>query len=238
LNKGWLGFGRDKISVTKKKLNYLSRIDVLSDMNIAELSALDRVVSIVKRPAGKIMYMPGDRGENVYMINSGRVQLYRISLSGQKLVIATLGPADTFGEMSIIGKGIHNTFAETIDECLLCVMDRNDVLRLIREHPQVAIRIIQVMGSRLTQLESNLESFAFEDVPTRLAGLLLRSAEEQGRSAEVVGFSHQELGEMLGSYRETITLTLNEFKTKGFVEIGRRRITLLDRGGLELLAQS
>jgi CRP-like cAMP-binding protein len=94
------------------------------------------------------------------------------------------------------------------------------------------------MGTRMNLLEANLEDLAFKNVPSRLAGLLLRSAEEQGRAVEVRGFSHQDLGEMLGSYRETVTQTLNDFKASGLIDIGRKQITLLDRGSLELVAQS
>jgi CRP-like cAMP-binding protein len=118
------------------------------------------------------------------------------------------------------------------------MIGRQDFIRLLRTEPQVALRFVEAIGSRMNLLEANLEDIAFKDVPSRLAGLLLRSAEEQGRIVEVKGFSHQDLGEMLGSYRETVTQVLNDFKANGLIDIGRKHITLLDRGSLEAVAQS
>ena len=154
----------------------------------------------------------------------------------QQLVVATLGPGAVFGEMSLVGQGMHNTFAEASEECLLCVMSRADVERLIREKPDVAFRFLETMGYRVSALEEHLEDIAFKSIPARLAGLLLRLAGEQG-SDDLRGFTHQDLSEMLGTYRETITQTLNEFKAQGVIAIGRKRITLKDKDRLEALAR-
>jgi CRP/FNR family cyclic AMP-dependent transcriptional regulator len=187
--------------------------------------------------------MPEDTGEVLFLLKKGRVQLYRISPNGKKLVVATLGPGAMFGEMSLVGQGMHNTFAESIDECLICVMSRADVDRLMREKPTVAFRFVEALGGRVTNLESRLEEIAFKSIPARLASLLLRLADEQGDSAveggaQVNGFTHQDLGEMLGTYRETITQTLNEFKAEGMVIIGRKHIELIDLDSLEFLAET
>ena len=182
--------------------------------------------------------MPEDTGEVLFLLKKGRVQLYRISPNGKKLVVTTLGPGDMFGEMSLVGQGMHNTFAESIDECLICVMSRADVDRLMREKPTVAFRFVEALGGRVTNLESRLEEIAFKSIPARLASILLRLADEQGEGDQVNGFTHQDLGEMLGTYRETITQTLNEFKSGGLVEIGRKHIELKDRDSLELLAEA
>jgi len=83
-----------------------------------------------------------------------------------------------------------------------------------------------------------LEDIAFKNIPSRLASLLLRIAEEQGTESRVSGYTHQDLGEMLGTYRETITQTLNDFKAEGLVEISRKQVLLLDLDKLEFLAES
>ena len=108
----------------------------------------------------------------------------------------------------------------------------------MRDKPQVAFRFVEALGERLTSLESRLEELAFKSIPARLASLLLRLAEQQGPGKVVAGYTHQDLGEMLGTYRETITQTLNEFKAEGLVDIGRKRIEILDVGGLESVAES
>jgi CRP/FNR family cyclic AMP-dependent transcriptional regulator len=84
----------------------------------------------------------------------GKVQLYRISPEGKKLVITTLGPHTLFGEMALLGTKLHNTFAEAIEDCMICVMSRNDLERLILGKPQVALRILEITGRRLRDAES------------------------------------------------------------------------------------
>jgi CRP-like cAMP-binding protein len=117
-------------------------------------------------------------------------------------------------------------------------MSRADVERLMREKPQVAFRFVEALGDRVTQLESSLEEIAFKSIPARLASLLLRLDKEQGQHNAVKGYTHQDLGEMLGTYRETITQTLNDFKSEGLIEIGRKHVSLLELESLESLSES
>lgn len=220
------------------KISYLSNIEIFRDLSPHELAEMDRQLTMSSCEPGRLFYMPEESGEVLFLLKKGRVQLYRLSPSGKKLIVATLGPGAIFGEMSLVGQGMHNTFAEAVDECLLCVMSKADVERLMREKPKVAFRFVEALGNRLTRLESRLEEIAFKSIPARLASLLLRLGEEQGGRGEVTGFTHQDLGEMLGTYRETITQTLNDFKAEGLVAIGRKRLTILDYEGLERLAES
>ena len=219
------------------KVGYLSSIQVFRDLTPDDLAMMDRQTTMSTCQSGKIFYMPEDSGEVLFLLKKGRVQLYRIAPNGKKLVVATLGPGAIFGEMSLVGQGMHNTFAESVDECLLCVMSRSDVERLVREKPEVAFRFVEAMGDRLTQLESRLEDIAFKSIPARLASLLISLDKEQGGSGIVKGFTHQDFSEMLGTYRETITQTLNDFKAEGLVDIGRKKVILIDKVTLEELAE-
>ena len=219
------------------KVGYLSSIQVFRDLTPDDLAMMDKQASMSTCQSGKIFYMPEDSGEVLFLLKKGRVQLYRIAPNGKKLVVATLGPGAIFGEMSLVGQGMHNSFAESVDECLLCVMSRSDVERLVREKPEVAFRFVEAMGNRLTQLESQLEDIAFKSIPARLAMLLLSLDEEQGGTGVVNGFTHQDFSEMLGTYRETITQTLNDLKADGVVEICRKKVILLDKAALQAIAE-
>ena len=220
-----------------QKLTYLSHIQVFRDLSPNELMQTDRQLTMSSCEPGKIFYMPEDSGEVLFLLKKGQVQIYRLAPNGKKLVVGTLGPGAIFGEMSLVGQGMHNTFAEAVDDCLLCVMSRADVERLLREKPDVAFRFLETMGDRVSTLETHLEDIAFKSIPARLAGLLLRLSEEHG-SDDLQGYTHQDLSEMLGTYRETVTQTLNEFKAEGLITIGRKRITLKDKRRLEDLALS
>lgn len=223
----------------EEKLNYLSTIQIFRDLTLNELAEMDRQITMSACEPGKIFYMPEDSGEVLFLLKKGRIQLYRLSPEGKKIVVATLGPGAIFGEMSLVGQGMHNTFAEAIDECMLCVMSRPDVERLMREKPKVALRFMESLGTRLNDMERRLEEIAFRSIPTRLASLLLRLADEaEPGNTLVQGYTHQDLAEMLGTYRETITQILNDFKNEGLVQIGRKKIAIADRERLEDLAES
>lgn len=220
----------------QRKLTYLSSIEIFRDLSFRDLAEMDRQFTMTSCAPGKIFYMPEETGEVLFLLKKGRVQLYRLSLEGKKIVVATLGPGAVFGEMSLVGQGMYNTYAEAADECVLCVMSRPDVERLMRERPQVALRIVEALGNRLVETERQLEEVAFKSIAARMAGLLLRLADEQD-SEEVTGYTHQDFGEMLGTYRETITQTLNELRAAGLLQIGRKKVTLVDRAGLQKMAQ-
>lgn len=224
-----------KNNQVREKLNYLSSITIFRDLSLTDLKEMDRQFTMTTCEPGKIFYMPEETGEVLFLLKRGRVQLYRLSPEGKKIVVATLGPGAIFGEMSLVGQGMYNTFAEAADECILCVMSRPDVERLVREKPQVALRIVEALGNRLVETERQLEEVAFKSIPARLAGQLLRLADEAGGN-EVTGYTHQDLAEMLGTYRETITQTLNEFRTAGLVRIERKKVVLLDEDALKKLS--
>ncbi|MFQ5855851.1 MAG: Crp/Fnr family transcriptional regulator [Anaerolineae bacterium] len=217
------------------KLRYLSEVDIFQDLTPEDMDWVDRVTTMTTCEKGRVFYTPDETGEVLFLLKKGRVQLYRISPEGKKLVIATLGPGSIFGEMSMVGQGMYNTFAEAIDECTLCVMSRADLARVLVNKPQVGLRIVETLGHRLREAEARLEDIAFKNIPARLASLLLRLQEEHGRTVE--GYTHQALAEMIGTYRETTTQTLNEFKRDGLLDIGRKRLELYDLEGLQAIAE-
>jgi CRP-like cAMP-binding protein len=212
-------------------------MDIFQDLTEEEIEEIDRATTLTTGRRGKIFYMPEDTSEVLFLLKQGHVQLYRISPDGKKLVIATVGPGAVFGEMALIGQGMHNTFAEALEDCVLCIMSREDVERMLLTKPRVALRIFETLGSRLKETEARLEEIAFKGIPARLASLLLQLAEDRG-SETISGMTHQDLGEQIGTYRETTTQTLNTFKAQGLIDIGRKRIKILDREGLEAIAES
>ena len=220
----------------EEKLDYLSTIEIFRDLSQNEIEEIDRQISMSSCPPGNVFYVPEESGEVLFLLKKGTVQLYRLTPEGKKIVVATLGQGAVFGEMSLVGQGMHNTFAEAVEACKLCVMSRPDVERLMLEKPRVAFRLVEALGERLVQIERQLEDVAFKPIPTRLAHLLLQLAEEWGTN-EITGYTHQDFAEMLGTYRETVTQTLKELKLQGLVEVGRKRLLLADVPGLQRLAE-
>lgn len=228
---------KNSMSQPAEKLKYLSELAVFQDLSPREMQELNRITTMSTVPRGRVFYRPEEPGEVLFILKEGAVQLYRISPEGKKLVITTLGPHTLFGEMALLGTKMHNTFAEAIEDCLICVMSRTDLERLILNKPQVALRILEITGKRLRDAEERLENMAFKGIPARLASLLLRLSAEQGNS-EIAGLTHQDLAESVGTYRETATQVLNDLKSQGLIEIGRKRISILDSEGLAEVAES
>ena len=213
------------------KLQFLHEVDILRDLTPEEMDWMKHATQMVTCEAGRMIYGPHNRIEALFILKWGRVRVYRLTSEGKKLEIANLGPGTFFGEMPFINARMHNTFAEAVEDTLICVMSRQDVERLIARKPQVAIRMLEVLSDRLVANEQRLEALAFQGVPGRLASALMRLAEDG-----VVRASHQELAEAVGAYRETVTKTLDEFQREGLVELSRMRIVVKDRDRLATLA--
>lgn len=222
---------------TPSKLGYLSEIELFQDLSEKEVAELDRVTTMSTVPKGRVFYRPEEPTEVLFILKKGRVQLYRISPEGKKLVITTLGPGTLFGEMALLGQWMHNTFAEAVEESLICVMSRTDLERLVINRPQVALRMLEITSKRLREAEGRLEDLAFKGIPARLASLLVRLAEEQDGTS-ISGLTHQDLAETVGTYRETATQVLNDLKAQGLIDIGRKRIVILDKEGLNEIAET
>lgn len=220
-----------------EKMGYLSDVDLFRELSDRDRSELDRMTTVTNVSRGRVFYQPEDVSEVLFLIKEGRVQLYRISPEGKKLVIATLGPGTLFGEMALLGQQMHNAFAEAVDDCTIVVMSRADLERLILNKPAVGLRMLEITGRRLSDAEARLQDMAFKSIPARLASLLLRLAAERNTN-DIVGFTHQDLAETIGTYRETATQVLNDMKAQGLIDIGRKRISILDTARLAQIMDS
>jgi CRP-like cAMP-binding protein len=180
---------------------------------------------------GHIFYMPGDPGDTIFLLKAGRVQQYHLSLAGRKLVTAVLEPGDIFGATTL-ARERHYLFAEALDDCVALVLDCWRARELLLRDPETIFLLIDRLIQRLGRAHEKLEALIFEPIPVRLARCLMEIAED----GVVQGYSHEDLSEFLGTYRETVTMVLNRFKEEGLIELGRRRIRLLDCQGLMRVA--
>jgi CRP/FNR family transcriptional regulator, cyclic AMP receptor protein len=221
--------GSSALSVSQygpdQKIRHLSLIDILRDLEQPVLAWLADHTTMVTARRGQLIYTPGETREGLFLLKAGSVRLYRLTADGKKLILSTLGPHTVFGDMPLTGAS----------DCTICVLGRADLEKLIAARPLVALRLLEIVGQRLVEAEAVIEDFAFKAVPGRLATLLLRLADRSG-GEEVRGHTHQELAEMIGSYRETVSVTLDDFRRRGFVTSGRRHVQILDRRGLERLS--
>lgn len=210
-----------------EKQVYLTKQTIFRDLPASDIERIDKMTRMVTAPKGKVFYVPGETGEVLFLLKRGTVHLSRLTPDGRKLITDILGPGTFFGDMACIGQGMYDTFAEAAEESLICVMSRSDVQRLLLDKPTVAVRILEVVGRRLVESTTRLEEATFLGATARVASLLLRLATEVGGQTVVAGYSHQDLADMLGVYRETVTHALDQLKAEGLIEVGRKRIVLL-----------
>jgi CRP-like cAMP-binding protein len=186
-------------------------------------------------PSGAVIYDPERMEEILFLVQEGEVELYRLSPEGKEEVLGQLGPGHLFGEMALLGQGMYDTFARAKGDCLLGTIDGASLRGLLVAKPALALAILGAVGERLVEVEALLEDVTFKSVAARLAALLLRLMKKQG--PVIAGFTHQELANTIGTYRETTTQTLGAFKRQGLIRIGRKRVEVLDPEGLRAIAR-
>lgn len=215
------------------KLAFLCEADIFAPLTAAEQQWLMESTAMVTCERGRVFYTPDEPGEVVFILKRGKVQLYRLTADGRKLVVAMLGPRTVFGEMGLIGQHMYGCYAEAAEDSLICILSRSDLKALVQRNPEVGLLMLAELERRLHEREAELEALAFRSVPARLAALLLHEADGDG---VVAGYSHQDLAERLGTYRETVSQVLGRFRNERLVAVEPKRIRLLNPDGLRAYA--
>ena len=156
-----------------EKLGYLSDVDLFRDLSDRDMTELDRMTTITSVPRGRVFYQPEDVGEVLFLVKQARCSSTASRPRARSWSSPRSGPGTLFGEMALLGQQMHNAFAEALDDCLILVMSRADLERLILNKPSVGLRMLEITGRRLNDAEARLEDMAFKGIPARLASLLL-----------------------------------------------------------------
>lgn len=217
------------------KFTALTETEIFRDLTPEEMDWVNSIATEKPVAKGEVFYRPEDTSEVLYLLKEGKVQVYRESPEGKRFVLATFRDGAIFGQMPFLGQKMYGSFAEARKDTTLRLLGRSDLEQILTSKPRVALRVIEGLVKRLSEAEARLEDLAFKTIAGRLASLLLRLAKEHGTT--IAGYTHQDLAEMIGSYRETTTQTLNNFKAKGLLTIGRKRLELVDLDGLRAIAE-
>ncbi len=212
------------------KLELLSSMDILRDLTEDEIETLmDK--SPMRAALKDTIFYGLDGPEVLFLLKSGKVELFRQSPDGRKLTLATVEEGTFFGEMSLIGLHLNGTYATAREDCVICVLSRHDLESLMLEHPTVALRVTEALTRRLEETRELLQEIAFNDLTGKVAGLLLQLVDEDSNIIE--GYSHEDLAARVGCLRESFTAVLDRFKRSGAVATGRKRIKVTDRAQIE-----
>lgn len=188
--------------------------------------AFDKVIATHRVERGQTIASPEAMASRMYVLMSGKVNLLCTNNEGRRLVIATLEPGAIFGEGALSGVSDPNVFAEAAEDALVWVIPSSEARNMTMQYPILGWGMLQTYGMRLMQVENSLEDVAYKKLPERLASLLIDL--DQDGSGVIKGVSHQALADRLGTYRETVSAILRDFKRQDLVELGYRRIKIVD----------
>lgn len=210
--------------------------DALS-AHVLAFAPLARLKRVKKR---QFLYLPGDPSEAVFLVHAGRIKISSSTRLGREVTLSILQPGELFGEVEALDGTPRETAAEALEDATLGVIPREDFARHLRTHPDLALELSKLIGARLRALQSRVQDLVFRDVPERLAHLLLELAPGDAGSAPSPGrlpgpLTHQEMANLVGCARETVTTILGHFREQGLIRMEGRSILLRNRDGLARL---
>ncbi len=226
----------ERAAATGDDIWCMAEVDIFADLSEAEMEAIAAAAPMKAYSAGELLYSPHQPVETLFILKKGRVRIFRVSPEGRALTTALIAPGTVFGEMVLLGQQMHDHFAEALDAVVVCVMSRADVHRFLLSDPRIAMRISEILGRRLAELERRLSDAVFKSVPQRIAATLALLAREQqkrslGRGVQVA-LTHEQIAALTGTSRETATKVLGEYAERGLLRLGRGKVTVLDPGAI------
>jgi CRP/FNR family transcriptional regulator, cyclic AMP receptor protein len=208
-------------------------VDIFEPLSKEEIGAIQWRHLNTSVEEGEIFFTPMDLCETLFVLQKGRVRVYRATPEGREFTVAVVGSGTVFGEMALTGQRLRNSYAQAIEESEVSAMCRADVERLILDRPRVGLQLIHLLSERLATHETRMEDMALREVPARLANLILLLVENEGlrtpKSYKIpTRYTHQQLGSMIGAKREAVTRALARLRELGAVNVKRRYIHVED----------
>jgi CRP/FNR family transcriptional regulator len=225
----------DKLPVILATLQAAQLFSALSE---AELAALAKRTVVRHFAAGELLFNEGDPCAGLYVVAAGRVRIFKTSAAGREQVLAIDGPGSSVAELPVFDGGPYPASVAAIEESQILFLSRNDFRACCLEHPEVGLKVLQVVGARLRRLVGIIEELSFTTLRHRLIAWLLREAETHGRPTSAgttfeLGMTHQELAAHIGTVRELVSRNLARLQAQGLIHVQGREITIRDRESLE-----
>nr|WP_321253668.1 Crp/Fnr family transcriptional regulator [uncultured Ruegeria sp.] len=187
---------------------------------------------------GETLFEQGDEGNALYAILEGTLEVSFLAMSGRKLTLTLMRPGEIFGEIALFDNGPRTATISAAEPSRVLRVLRNDVLRQIRQHPDLAEDMIRLAGLRMRWMGSQLNEQVFLPMPIRLARKLLHLSELQDNPAGRITLSQSELAEFVGATREAVSKTISTWKRDNIVQASRGGLLIQDFDALQELAES
>ena len=216
------------------KAEILRRSFIFSSLNNDELGELADLSIERSFMSNEFIFWDGDAPEWFYTVAEGKVKVLKHSSLGKEFIIAFFGPGEMFGEVAVFENKPYPASAQVVAETKVVGIKREDFLSFLANRPQVALRIINVLGGRLRDAQGRLRDLAGERVEQRLASLLLMLSSKLGLT---LPFTRQEIADMVGTTTETAIRVMSHLKDRGIIRSVRGKVIILDEEKLRLLSE-
>lgn len=199
-----------------------------------EIVLLDKAGPTIAYPKGQLIFTAGEMADRVYYLKNGVVKVYHLTEGGQKQTVALRYPGDIVGLAEALYGGERLCCAETISDTNVVLISKDEFTRLIQGQPEFALRLAEILGTRLREAQIMISDLTSYQVPGRVSLLLLKLAERCGVTDNGPGtlldlpLTHEELAHMVGTSRSNMTSILNTFRKHGAIKIKGREIRILD----------
>ncbi len=209
------------IRPNKEALDSLRTIPLFAGVDDDDLESI--VALLIERhiPKGHTIVEEGLAGDYMYVIREGEVKVTKLSGDGREKILGLLGPGDFFGEMALLDNTVRSASVKSLTETHILALSRSDFLKELRHSPDLAMAVIQELTHRVRQMDEQASSLSFQRVKERTQGLLRRMAKHEtpnpGRRA-TPALTHQQIADMIGTSRETVTRVVKRLKNQGWLE--------------------
>jgi len=222
----------------KTPLDVIAAIPIFNGLPDDQITAIKQIAIEKKVTKGEILFSEGDEGKGFFVIAEGRLKVFKVSPDGKEQILHILGRGQPFGEVSVFAGQRFPANAQALESSRVFFLPRSGIVNLIAANPSLALNMLAVMSKKLRQFAVQIENLSLKEMPARLASYLIYLAEEQGVDEVItLKISKGQLASILGTIPETLSRIFARLSGQNLIRVEGKKITLLDRSGLEELAE-
>ena len=218
-------------------LDLLARVPVFEALGSEDLQRVAEVAVPRRFSAHQVIFREGDASDTCYVVSAGHARAVREHVDGRTIALAHFGPGDIFGELAMFDDEMRSATVETLDDVDAIAILGADMRRLLREHPEISVKLVTGLGRRLREANERLARQSFQTVQSRVAGVLgqlVAQAQAEGADEHdvLVTITQSDVAQLAGSSRESASRFLAVLERASVVTQGRGRITVHDPAAL------